>query len=362
MPGEAPDALAARLLQLLDDGAFPKRCQNMARALAKRLSAPLRLSIIGPCGAGKSRILNLIAGTDIVAPGALLPPLTLRYTDEWQTTHTDASNNRSHYKGNQIARAAAAGAVLIEVGGPIEGLRSLELLEVDLPEPEHEQRAALNWVARRSDICLWCNSDPTENDFDLWAEMPDRIKDHAWLINTHTETEAVADALVESAIGAEQLSRSIALNISDPESCAAFLSELEAHCRHGRKAECEAAETLIARYAPRDEVASTATGVPELDPMTSANLLKPIADVLPGLQASNLENPNEILGLCHSAIEEMSMAVESQTSLPEDKVSAIEEAYDFITLLQLEETTSAALDGLSLLAQIKDELSAPQAA
>ena len=77
-----------RLLRATQSGLLPAAEQAEAEKLLVRLQQPVRLALMGMPSSGKSSLLNLLAGADVLPEGVRLPTLQLRYGAQSRTICT----------------------------------------------------------------------------------------------------------------------------------------------------------------------------------------------------------------------------------------------------------------------------------
>ena len=87
-----------RLEGALDADTLPKAARDYAKHLVRRLSQPVRVSLLGTPGAGKSQLVNMFLGEAIVPDGAVLPTTEYAWgeTPQMIITGTDGVPIRIH--------------------------------------------------------------------------------------------------------------------------------------------------------------------------------------------------------------------------------------------------------------------------
>ena len=69
----ADDTVIERLEGALAAEALPKAARDYAHHLVRRLSQPVRVSVLGLPGSGKSQLVNMFLGETVVPDGVVLP-------------------------------------------------------------------------------------------------------------------------------------------------------------------------------------------------------------------------------------------------------------------------------------------------
>ena len=73
------DTVIERLEGALEADTLPKAAQDYARHLVRRLSQPVRVSVLGFPGSGKSQLVNMFLGEALIPEGAQLPTTEIAY-------------------------------------------------------------------------------------------------------------------------------------------------------------------------------------------------------------------------------------------------------------------------------------------
>lgn len=203
-------SLAARvqedLAQAVASGLLPASVQERAEKLLERLKTPVRVSLLGLPGSGKSTVLNLLLGAIAVPVNVPFPTLQLTYGDPAQSICTLPNGTKEtvpHANGKTIADLSPA---FVEMQMPLPALGKISLLEVVTPDDPLALDRSSQWAAKRSDVAIWCTGNFNEVEQSLWARMPDHLKDHSFLMVTRAdvliamnELDATMDAIEEVA-------------------------------------------------------------------------------------------------------------------------------------------------------------------
>ena len=189
---DAARATRDGLARAIAGGGLAPEVQETAQALLTRLERPVRVSLMGPPGAGKSRIMALLAAEDVAPEGLRLPTLRLRHGPEAAARITLADGTVETATGEAAAPEALAArrAALIELQRDLPALRRISLLEVVAGADPAEQARGAAWAARETDIAIWVSRlwEPPERK--IWAGLPDAVKVNAILALTHADRMA----------------------------------------------------------------------------------------------------------------------------------------------------------------------------
>lgn len=173
----------ARLKALRDGGGLSARASAQFGRLIDRLEAPVRVGVFGLPEAGKAAVLNALAGSAVLRPGALSGPVLVRRADAPEAVLVRADGTTADGSA-ETPFATPAGTLFAELGLPLAALERLSLLTVVADAAPREMDAALAWAAPRCDIALWCTRRWTPPEQRAWETAPDRLRNHALLVAT----------------------------------------------------------------------------------------------------------------------------------------------------------------------------------
>jgi hypothetical protein len=158
-------------------------------------SRPLpRLALFGEFSAGKSSIINLLLGCDIL-PTAVLSstrrPTYVRYAPDVQIEAMSEKGASEPISPDVIKAPVREDIGHFNIGMPNELLRHVEVLDTPgFADPFHGPERTLD-VVKRADICMWCTLATQawrHSERRIWSSLPARLRTHGILVVTHIDT------------------------------------------------------------------------------------------------------------------------------------------------------------------------------
>ena len=400
------DSVVPHLAAALRSAALPARAALAGQQLLERLTSPIRVAILGHPGSGKSELLNLIAGERIIPAGVQLPSIELRFGNRRRMALVDADGDETPLAAGDLGRIGREAATLLRIEAPLPVLSTLTLIEVATRGTAEEERAGVQWAATRADVVVWCSQGFTPAERWLWSAMPDRLKDHGFLVLTKAD-ELIRDGTLGRTIAgledivAEEFHslvpvatlQGLAALLSpagiDRDALAAsgaeaLVSALLAHVEQGRRADLDAALLFLSRFGagatlpdPTGET-EVATDIPAAavgeiiarpapaSPSPAGESAARALDILRGAAGSLSDVLDEDGGAEH-ILEGCAQAAQAvaDTLDPADMPDLHDEATEvaeMLVLLGLERSDTAAADAVTLLLQLRRDIGLAQAA
>lgn len=306
----ADDTVIERLTSALEADTLPKAARDYAQHLLNRLSKPVRVSVLGGDGVGKSQLVNMFLGQSLVPKDTTLPTTEYVWGESEKVTATGADGSVAAVHTSDLSTFAGRNAAFLQVELPIPILRRINLLEVVTEGTVEELSSGVDWAVRRTDIALWCTQGFDEMERSVWNRVPDSLKDHAFLVLTKAdllsaermlskrvaELETIVAEEFHSMFAVATLQAIRAFNEQGIDEAlfhasggGALTSEVLRHAERGRRADFDSAHMFLARYqgghgarsiSRRPEVAeATATIAPPVE--APANPLPAVEEVTP---------------------------------------------------------------------------------
>lgn len=255
--------IVSQLEAALALGGIPDSARKRGRALFETLSRPVRVALLGPASSGKSALVNLLLGEPVLPEVSSARIVEIVPGDTFLAEASYADGRLEAPEDDELASVENAERLLI--AAPHRILRSVALVEARGDDAE-----AVADVTANADIVLWCSPVFAPSERDIWADLQDTYRDHAFLVLTKADQLArrnrLADALLELAGTAEtdfaglfpiatlQGLKALATTPRDEalwtgSGADALVRALLDHARSGRRADLDQAELFLARYA-----------------------------------------------------------------------------------------------------------------
>jgi hypothetical protein len=259
------------LEQAVLSGLLPDSDHEKAELLLERLQKPVRLAILGMPESGKSRLLNLLVGADVIPQGVHLPTMQLVYGENEKSVCTLADGSKEEFNAVDADMIAGLSPVFVEMQMPLPALTKISVLEVVAPNDTNAVHRASQWASKRTDVALWCTRGFTEPEQRIWSTMPDLIKDHAFCMVTHAdflkaqglyeaavgaisaaagdEFNAVLAIATNQALSARHADGSVDKDVMRESGGSALISAVLKQVEHGRQSAVDQADVLLHQYA-----------------------------------------------------------------------------------------------------------------
>ena len=198
MPNQSLGAqVQEKLTQAVASGRLAADVVARAEQLLKRLQQPVRLAVLGRPKSGKSSVVNLLIGREVLPDDIRLPTIQIVYADKPSATCTLSDGSKQDLDTANAYDIADLKPVFVELRMPLPALKKISLLEVVTPNDPNAIHKASQWASKRCELAIWCTETFDTNEQAIWAQMPDVLKDHAFLMLTKSDVLTAKGTLAQ---------------------------------------------------------------------------------------------------------------------------------------------------------------------
>jgi hypothetical protein len=255
----------------ISTGLLPEDVAKPAKNVLKGFDTPLRVVLLGASGVGKTAVLNLLLGQNMVPDGTDgMPSVKLEFGVEPKMLCTLPDGSKKIIGGIDFEACASLKPAFVTVQANLPALAKISVMEVVAPDVPEQQQKAVSWACKQADVVIWCSTDFTEDEQDIWDVVPDRLKDHGFLLLTKTDQlmgQAEINTRLASlsricgdeflrilpisaklALEARGTGRNINLNLFKSSGATGLISAIKGQIEEAQRAITDNAEQILARY------------------------------------------------------------------------------------------------------------------
>lgn len=413
-PLENLESVVQQLEQALGNERFPAELHQWGSQLALHLRKPVQVAVVGIRQSGKSSLINMMLGQNIVPNLGDVSVIEIASGPDYRALFETVDGSIIRLNGMLADAPVPEGAIRARQELPGQALSDKNFVEIGLSGSFGQQKSIVNWVSQWADIILWCTDCFGDDEQKLWSEVPEDTKDHSCLVLTKADQqlmrgvlseqiEQLQDVVAEEFLGLYPIAtlqaiaaRADSNDLKDPRWQSSGGKELldcvlrQVHL--GRTADLDQAEMLLKQVPATivsgdleiarqqtDASADTKTHAsptldvkPDVPPANrqeaqpeqiyakAVEVLQDCADDLFGQMAHGAEPiPDQILDRCVEATKSLSEVLNEAD--PSDQIitslqNDAEEGTEMMLLLRLEKGEDAAEDAVTLLLQLKKEM------
>ncbi len=278
-----------KLEYAISAGLLPEGVAKPAMNVLKGFDAPLRIVLLGNSGVGKTSVLNLLLGQNMVPDGIDgIPTAKWEYGIEPKMLCTLPDGSKKIIGGIDFDACASLKPAFVTVQANLPALAKISVMEVVAPDVPEQKQKAVSWACKQADVVIWCTTDFTADEQDIWDVVPDRLKDHGFLLLTKTD-QLMGQAEINTrlaalsrccgdeflrilpisarlALEARGNGRNLNLNLFKSSGATGLISAIKAQIEEAQRAVTDNAEQILARYCDESDFAEPETVVETAPP------------------------------------------------------------------------------------------------
>lgn len=408
MDQENLEIIAAKLDAVANRPEIPSQQRRLCAKMRDHLRRPVRIVVTGLEGSGKSALINMMLARPVIDLAVAVPILDVVFGPAEKVTYELAGGAVKERMGLVADLAPPEGTVRITQELPDPTLRMQSYRELGLPDAGPDGAALLQSAIAEADFFIWCTADFGPPEQALWAVVPEAVQGHSLAVLTRADRLRMRDALqrtlaaIQTTIEGQFLSL---YPLASVQALAALTSgegydeklfrssgglalcrDIRRKIAAGRAEDVDRAGMILSRFevdaeavAPRPSAPSTnrrstaaATSKAKRDVGAEQILSEAVRllqrcgeDILRDFDAARGADDAVVLDRCVEAVSALTANLEAAVTdslTLQDTRRDVSEGQDMLMLLQLERGEDAALDAVTLVLQLKKEVSSRIAA
>jgi len=167
---------------------LPETIKESAIQTLEGFEKPLRIVLLGLPKAGKTAVLNLLLGKTLVPEGLKdMPTVRLEHGLDPRMFCTLPNGSKKTIDGIDFTACSDVRPAFVSVQVDLPALAKITVMEIAAPNVVAQQKKAVSWACQRADVVIWCTTDFTPVEQEIWDVVPDHLKDHGFLLLTKTD-------------------------------------------------------------------------------------------------------------------------------------------------------------------------------
>ena len=395
-----------RLRNALAKARLPSELVETVQRLLAGLERPAQITVLGFPGVGKTTFINSLLRAEQIPALTGVPIFEVTFGEVEQVTVEAADGTSCSREGMVRQSDVRPDTIRILQELPEPHLNGRKLAEVSFAAGPEMQAEVMKWVTLRTNIAVWCTQNFDAREAAIWAQVPERLKDNGFLVLTKADQlqmkgdladrrQALEDQCAEEFFSIFPVAIKHALaacskgtvaddNLWRASGFKPLTDAVDRLVSSGKMADMDHADMLLARIGPEEEditceneAEQALETAPEVEPAdhaatgetfkmgrletieTALNVLQGCAEDLQK-NCRQRDNPTYVLEHCAEAAQALStLLMDSRTDDPELNVLREDavESEQMIQLFQLERNETAASDAVTVLLQLKKEIS-----
>ena len=176
------DRVAEQLLTALKRKLFTDPVdRTLAKECVTRLNSKVRVTVLGPRPADATDLVNFLVGKDLIPSDAANCLTTLQKGQISGAKAVDMDGTERFFTEQDLAEAFAGTPRQVTIHADLPALGKITVNKAAARSNEGLRKAA-SVASAWTDVGLWISTEFTDEELAAWQELPDRIRDHGYLV------------------------------------------------------------------------------------------------------------------------------------------------------------------------------------
>lgn len=176
---------AQRLKRLVDQIDISRADKVLAERCLRRLTQPLRLTVFGTDPGHAVSLINLMIGQPVVSPSISRARIQFVHGDVAHARLQFRDGSKKRIEGAEFRHLFDENPTRVRIAVDLPVLKKLSIL-VAAEENPKTLCADFDKTVPVADISLWSGAAPNPPLLEAWESMPDRLRDHSYLVLSPT--------------------------------------------------------------------------------------------------------------------------------------------------------------------------------
>jgi len=190
--------VAGQLERVVGRGNVPSPYDRWGARLLAHLTRPLQIAVTGLPGSGKSALIEMLSGQPALGHTRSDAVIEMAYGEQPRVVFERRDGSVISSPGLLKTASWPENAVCARQELPESRLAGQTYIEVGLSGSLSRKASVLDSLAEGADIILWCSQSFDEEEQTLWTSVPDRIKDHGFLVLTMADRQMMRGVLADN--------------------------------------------------------------------------------------------------------------------------------------------------------------------
>lgn len=191
---------ANRLQKLVTAGILSDEDATTAMLCHRRLMQPLRLAIFGTNPKHALHLLNLLAGQALVPPFLGQVHVHVVYSDTPYAEIQLGNGDSKRIEGNDFREIFAENPVRAKLGVDLPLLQKVAFL-INANPDSAELCIGATRALTPCDMVIWAGEEMDERMAETWFSMPQKIRDHSYLVLSHNADDQSWESVKTEFVG-----------------------------------------------------------------------------------------------------------------------------------------------------------------